>query len=242
MGGNAFDGCPFSCVYAYGDSPVLRQVAKESCCHGSIVNGNSCGSTCSIGYYYKSNECKQCSYLRSAISFSPYECDQLYIGLPLGGVIAIELFLVLIFISSFTFIRDRDGSIDYKPAVGLFLYCVLPALDVFTDLAYILQTLFYNELLFVLVLLFFVSSWFHFLKLLWNRGIKAKFWICPIPECLFFSEYDNIFKLAVTGVASIPFVIINLPVLLPVLLLGVALFRYIVTIILLLLSVTQPLS
>jgi hypothetical protein len=127
------------------------------------------------------------------------------------------------------FIRDKDSKFNHRVVLGLLLYCVIPALDVLTDLVYILQSRFFSVVVFTLTLFFFVLPTFQLFKLLLSRGIFAKFWILPMPECLFFASYDNIFKIAFTGLASIPFLIVNLPVLLPVCLAGATLYRYLST-------------
>ena len=45
-----------------------------------------------------------------------------------------------------------------------------------------------------------------------------------MPDCLFFESYNNIYKFLFTGVAAIPYVFVNFPVLIPTLFIGYTLY------------------
>ena len=78
--------------------------------------------------------------------------------------------------------------------------------------------------LFVTAIIFLLIHGLLFFKFLFLRGIRAKFWIIPMPQYLFFESYNNIYKFLFTGVAGAPFVLINLPVLIPLLFIGYVLY------------------
>jgi len=40
----------------------------------------------------------------------------------------------ILFISSFGFLKKKEGAFELKMALGLLLYCLIPVMDTFTDL------------------------------------------------------------------------------------------------------------
>ena len=84
--------------------------------------------------------------------------------------------------------------------------------------------MFYDTGLFATATVFLLIHGLLFFKFLFLRGIRAKFWILPMPQNLFFESYNNIFKFLFTGMAGIPFAFVNLPVLIPTLFIGYVLY------------------
>lgn len=97
-------------------------------------------------------------------------------------------------------------------------------MNTLTNLVYILSVFFHSLALFIPAVVLFALPGFLFIKFLWLRGIRAKFWTLPMPQCLFFESYTNVWKFAFTALASIPFVVINLPFMIPTFFIGYVLY------------------
>jgi hypothetical protein len=205
----------------------------------------ACGS-CQPGYYQEgdSTMCTKCTkqqYATSAGStgygtcYYPYEsfwydwktssgdyypCHAVSSGLSVETGVILVCLLGLLTLAFFTQIKQDDGRWDRKSAIVLLVYTFFPILDYLTDLLYILTSQYYNAGTFVASFMAIVFPALVFARRLWLRGIRAKFWLWEIPSTVWFSEYDNFYKILVTAVMIFPYVIVNSVILIPMTLLG----------------------
>ena len=131
--------------------------------------------------------------------------------------------LFLIFASCYYFLRTSDGNFDKKLGLIMLAYSSLPLLDFLTDVWYVFTSQYATKFLFLMSLVVFIMPEAVYWRGLFLQGVVVKFWILSIPEKAFFKEYDNVFKLAITGILSIPFVIVNFPILLAHFIVGMVL-------------------
>ncbi len=143
--------------------------------------------------------------------------------------------LVTLFLGSFFFVSDENNDFSGKMAVGLILYCSIPVLDSFTDIAFILTAPFASLGLFIACTAVFLLPNFTLFHLLWKRGALAPKLLVSVPEgwrLSYMKNADNIFKAIVNVLAFvintciyIPFVVLNAPYLTVKALVGMHLFN-----------------
>jgi len=107
---------------------------------------------------------------------------------------------------------------------GLMAYVFIPIIDNLTDLAFLLSNEFYSPLVMILFALFFCSPGLFFYKTLIDKDAHPKFYICPMPKCLLWEEYNSLYKVLVGSIILIPFIVLNSPFLFTWLLVGNLLF------------------
>jgi hypothetical protein len=101
---------------------------------------------------------------------------------------------------------------------------VSPAIDFISDLMYIVSTLFYNYIIIIVTCIFYILPMFFFWRMLIKYGVHFGFYIGKPPAFAVMDKYDSIPK-ALLGLAGyLPLYIINLPVSLPLFLVGHVLY------------------
>ena len=155
-----------------------------------------------------------------------FPCSAVCIGLSdaAAGVIALALAVVVLILYAWAkppVNTNKKEHSAYNTLVVLLFYCTIPVLDYLSDVAYLLTAQYYNYILFWLSVAAILGPAIVFARRLRFKGIKAKFWILPMPSCLFYEEYDSIFKIMFTFVLAIPFILINSPVLIPEIIVGI---------------------
>lgn len=158
-------------------------------------------------------------------SFQGYDTCTVYgFGASSSVVIAVLVSMAGVFILSlFLFIR-RNVIGNLKIIIGLLAYIAIPFADHLTDLLYIMANDFDNILLFIFMIIFFLAPYFLFARELYRESAYAKFRVLSMPQSLLFDRYESFPKTVITCIIAIPFVLINLPFLLPWYLLGSFLF------------------
>jgi hypothetical protein len=111
-----------------------------------------------------------------------------------------------------------------KLVLGMLMTTVSPAVDFISDLMYIVSTLFYNNIICIVCCFFYLLPMFFFWRMLVKHGVHFGFYIGKPPAFAVMEKYDSIPK-ALLGLAGyLPLYIINLPVLLPLFLVGHVLY------------------
>lgn len=119
-----------------------------------------------------------------------------------------------------TDMAPKPVLVGWKILVGLLAYISIPFVDNMTDLAFIISNPFYSVGLFVAMCIFYCLPGLFFFKTLMDKKALPRFYICPMPARLIFDKYDSLYKMIIGVVILAPYVIMNLPVLLPWLLIG----------------------
>lgn len=100
--------------------------------------------------------------------------------------------------------------------IGLTAYIFVPFIDNITDLAFLLSNKFVSFIFFALFGLFFCLPGLYFFKTLIELKAVPKFYILPMPKFLLYDEYNTLYKVIVGTIVLFPFVVVNTPVLFPV--------------------------
>lgn len=117
--------------------------------------------------------------------------------------------LIVVFISCFSFVTDPiTEKFSAKLSLGLLIYIAIPSLDTLSDLLVILSLQFANWPLMISCIFFYMLPNFMLFRDLYREGTKVRFPF-PVPSKLFFENYDTIYKLLITGIVTLPWVIIN---------------------------------
>ena len=212
---------------AYAQS-ILDCVADHH--HGLIINNDYILSS--------SGRCVDCpslrvSYLRlpyqeecSAANFidpsvdkcSLYNCftdysGDFYIDLSNGmlyGIVAsnMQLVGVILPLTLFAFVSLLSVRNLWLSA-GIAAYTILPLVDFMTDLVYFLSQPFRTSVPLAICFILLLFPWVHFAYHLVQVKAHPKMWLIEMPGLLFFDNYDNIFKVAYTGLGYLVFSILN---------------------------------
>jgi hypothetical protein len=111
-----------------------------------------------------------------------------------------------------------------KLVVGMLLTTVSPAIDFISDLMYIVSTLFYDDVMCIICCIFYILPMFFFWRMLIKYGVHFGFYIGKPPAFAVMDKYDSIPKALLGLVGYFPLYIINLPISLPLFLLGHVLY------------------
>ena len=111
-----------------------------------------------------------------------------------------------------------------KLVVGMLMTTVSPAIDFISDLMYIVSTLFYNNILCIVCCIFYLLPMLFFWRMLIKHGVHFGFYIGKPPAFAVMDKYDSIPKALLGFAGYIPLYIINLPVSLPLFLVGHVLY------------------
>ena len=143
--------------------------------YGETLN---CVESCLPLYYDPSDrKCKECDYPYISSSYDPEECYFVWINLDEGRISSMMSVLGFFYLLGFMLMKNKKGNVTYEMAFGLFLYTLMPALDVFTDLVYLMTTQMANSVVFALVVFFCGVPCILFFKFLIERG-------CATPRLL----------------------------------------------------------
>jgi len=209
-------------------APTKASSTCYACQAGEVCEDQGCTECyqCDKQYYISDGKCVRCPYPMVSIPGTTYGCNYVNLMIPKYTIIAIAapIFVLYLFGLLYTMSDKKDKFDSFKIYLGIFMITFLPLLDLITDLIYILTNDFYNPAVFVVSVFFFVFPMTLFFKYLYAKNIRARFPIIKIPDTLFFDKYDNILKIVISGIVQFPYIVINLPFLLPMLLYGVFLY------------------
>lgn len=85
--------------------------------------------------------------------------------------------------------RPRPVLIGWRVVLGLMAYIFIPFLDNMTDLAFLLSNPFFDVHLFIAFCAAYSAPSLGFAKTLFNKSAVPRFYLCPMPQRLIFSEY-----------------------------------------------------
>jgi hypothetical protein len=94
-------------------------------------------------------------------------------------------------------------------SAGIAAYTILPLVDFMTDLVYFLSQPFRTWVSLAICFILLLFPWVHFAYHLVQVKAHPKMWLIEMPGLLFFDNYDNIFKVAYTGLGYLVFSILN---------------------------------
>ena len=209
-------------------APIEASSSCYACAVGEVCEDPGCTKCyeCDKQYYISDGKCVRCPYPMLSMPGTTDKCVyvNLMIAKPTIIAIAVPLFVLYLFGLSYTTAEKTNKFDSIKIYFGIFLITFLPLIDLITDIIYILTNDFYNSEIFLFMLFFFIVPMILFFKYLYAKNIRARFPIVPIPDTLFFEKYDNILKIIFSGIVLSPYIFINLPFLLPMLLYGMFLY------------------
>jgi hypothetical protein len=151
----------------------------------------------------------------------------------LGGTVAtisvIAVILLGIYAVSISFAamgqdEDLTDARRRKLVVGMLMTTVSPAIDFISDLMYIVSTLFFNDIILIVCCGFYLLPMFFFWRMLVKHGVHFSFYIGKPPAFAVMDKYDSIPKALLGLVGYVPLYIINLPISLPLFLVGHVLY------------------
>jgi hypothetical protein len=111
-----------------------------------------------------------------------------------------------------------------KLVLGMLMTTVSPAVDFISDLMYIVSTLFYNDIICIVCCAFYLLPVLFFWRMLNKHGVHFSFYIGKPPAFALMDKYDSIPKALLGFVGYFPLYIINLPISLPLILVGHVLY------------------
>jgi hypothetical protein len=136
-------------------------------------------------------------------------CSLFCLGASESNLAVVMGFLAVLFLISLCFLRTKDGGFEWKVVIGMLLYCAIPVMDTFTDLAFIMTNQFVAEWLLVASWTVFVLPNFAFFYLLYKRNILWPAMPVPLPKSIDFSDADNVGKGILSLILVSPFVVLN---------------------------------
>lgn len=157
-------------------------------------------------------------------------CTAIHLGGSTATITVIAIILLGTYIASIcvalavsqdeamTIIRRR------KLVLGMIMTTASPAVDFVSDIMYIVSTLFYDVGILVVACLFFMLPMYFFWRMLNKHGVHFSFYIGSPPAFAVMEKYDSIPKALLGLVGYLPLYVINLPVMLPLFLLGHVLY------------------
>jgi hypothetical protein len=111
-----------------------------------------------------------------------------------------------------------------KLVLGMLMTTVSPAIDFISDLLYIVSTLFHNDIICIVCCFFYLLPMFFFWRMLAKHGVHFGFYIGKPPAFAVMEKYDSIPKALLGCAGYVPLYIINIPVSLPLFLVGHVLY------------------
>jgi hypothetical protein len=151
----------------------------------------------------------------------------------LGGTITtisvIAFIMLLIYSVSISFAAaGRDEQLTSTRRrnllVGMLMTTASPAVDFISDLMYIVSTLFFNDIICIVCIFFYMLPMFFFWRMLQRHGVHFGFYFGKPPAFAVMEKYDS-FPKALLGLAGyLPLYLVNLPVLLPLFVAGHVLY------------------
>ena len=164
------------------------------------------------------------------------ECECSFYGYAGGGV-ALEVFIIVLVgtLVSATlgcmwylvkYVEVDSGHVNRVWLVAqLMQLTLLPVLDVVSDVLYLLLAVWATEGMFVLGNLTLILPLLVFLDGLYRVQWYPKFWLgAPPPRAYVFEDLDSLWKVSVTLLTTLPWVLLNLPLLLVFIVVGYLLY------------------
>ena len=151
----------------------------------------------------------------------------------LGGTVATIAVIAVILLGtyavaiSFAAMGHDEALTDTrrrKLVLGMLMTTVSPAVDFISDLMYIVSTLFYNNIICIVCCFFYLLPMFFFWRMLVKHGVYFSCYIGKPPAFAVMEKYDSIPKALLGFVGYFPLYIINLPISLPLFLVGHVLY------------------
>ena len=143
------------------------------------------------------------------------------------AIIAVILLSIYTVSISFAAMGHDEALTDTrrrKLVLGMLMTTVSPAIDFISDLMYIVSTLFYNDIICIVCCVFYLLPMFFFWRMLVKHGVHFGFYIGKPPAFAVMEKYDSIPKALLGFVGYFPLYIINLPISLPLFLVGHVLY------------------
>jgi hypothetical protein len=158
------------------------------------------------------------------------------LNIHLGGTVATIVVTILILVSAYAAamyfgitVQDESDEVmtstdRRKLVLGMLFITLPPAADFATDFLYISHTLFFNYIVLLVTCFFFLLPMFFFWRMLVRHGVHFSFYIGRPPAFAVMEKYDSIPKAFLGFVGYLPLYIINLPILLPLFLVGYVMY------------------
>ena len=164
----------------------------------------SCVESCLPLYYDPSDrKCKKCDYPYISSTYDPEECYFVWINLNEAQISSMTSVLAFFYLLGFLLMKNKKGNVSYEMAFGLFLYTLMPALDVFTDLVYLMTTQMANSIVFALIVFFCGVPCILFFKFLTERKCATPRLLAPSWFSLRCSD-GNIDNFAASLLIAVP--------------------------------------
>jgi len=156
-------------------------------------------------------------------------CSNVHLGGTVATISVIAVILLGIYAVSISFAamgqdEDLTDARRRKLVVGMLMTTVSPAIDFISDLMYIVSTLFYNDIILIVCCCFYLLPMFFFWRMLLKHGVHFSFYIGKPPAFAVMDKYDSIPKALLGLVGYVPLYVINLPISLPLFLVGHVLY------------------
>jgi hypothetical protein len=156
-------------------------------------------------------------------------CQNVYLGGTNATIAVIAVIMLGIYAVSLSFAamgqdEDLTNARRRKLVVGMLMTTVSPAIDFISDLMYIVSTIFYNDQLLIVCCFFYLLPMFFFWRMLVKHGVHFSFYFGKPPAFAVMDKYDSIPKALLGLVGYLPLYIINLPISLPLFLVGHVLY------------------
>jgi hypothetical protein len=165
-----------------------------------------------------------------------HQCELFTIGASDNVIVAISILLVLFFVTGLYFIERKsdkvtgDMTYNWKQSIAFLVFVIIPVADTVTDVTYLLGSVFYEAYFFYAGVLAMMIPNFAFCFLLYKRDrvlLKYKplmpLYGC-IPLSLKFEHHDNIVKAIVFTIIHTPYFLLNVPIVICKLFLGMMLY------------------
>jgi hypothetical protein len=155
------------------------------------------------------------------------EKNGINLKIPLAAVSVLIIVLGCVYVSFVLIMKPESDKapIHLKLLLGTYYFTMIPVMNVLMNIIVLLRATWANPALLGLGFVFIYLPNLGFFVFLFNRNIRVKFWVLPMPEHLFFSRYDHWGKVFMTGVWGLPFLAVNLIFIVPWLSLGCCLWK-----------------
>lgn len=180
-------------ISSINQNNIENYATSDPCPPGTTVYLDTC-TPCPIGTFSHnsgSTQCTSCPDYSWTLHIGSTDCEAFLIGLSLNSVIIVIVPFVFvmflcIFYSTWTDIRIVAGrSVWEWKSLALSVHLILPTIDKFTDLPYLLTSVYANSILFFLMISCYIVPIFLFIKrLIEYRAIPKVYfpnrilWLC----------------------------------------------------------------
>lgn len=143
-------------------------------------------------------------------------CSKVHLGISLSSQLlnSISLSFLLVVVLC---LRTVRGALVFTILVGLHQATAT------CDVLYILTAEFSNQHIFMITIAVFLSQFLFYSYRLVNSRRYMKFWVVEVPRLLLFKQHDTLVKLLLGGLVYLVFLVINLPLIIPLYLIGLLL-------------------